>query len=101
MKTATKKIIGAMALVLSGGILAVGSISYADAGGKQSSEAVASVARFSGTPNYCQAFLGTQNVGTDGVSADFSAALGESIQANGGDVQRTYSMIREKCSAVV
>jgi hypothetical protein len=105
VKATTKKIIGALVLVVSGGLLVMTSVSISNvdadsSGGKQSVDGKISVDRFSNTPHYCKAFSGTHGVGTDGVSADFSAALGDVIHANGDDAARTFAMIREKCKEV-
>lgn len=92
MKTAAKTLIVAGALFVSGGLLAMNYMSSASA-----EAAGASVERFAGTTNYCQVFTGAQGTGRDGISADYSAALGEAIHKNGDDAARTYAMIREKC----
>lgn len=92
MKTAAKTMIVAGALFVSGGLLAMNYMSSSS-----TEAAVASVDRFAGTSNYCQVFAGAQGAGRDGISADYSAALGNAIHNNGDDTARTYSMIREKC----
>ena len=104
MNAQAKNILVGIALSISGGLLAVNSISMSFAADTESvgNEQVFAVAtsadRFASNSNYCKAFSGAQGVGTDGVSAEFSSALGVAIQANGGDAKRTFSMIREKCA---
>ena len=104
MNAQAKNILVGIALSISGGLLAVNSISMSFAADTESvgNEQVFAVAtpadRFASNTNYCNAFTGAQGVGTDGVSAEFSSALGTAIQANGGDAKRTFSMIREKCA---
>ena len=106
MKTKSRNILVGVALCLSGGLLAMNSISrssptdkvQANAGSIQ--DRSASVDRFASNTSYCKAFTGAQDVGTDGVSAEFSAALGDAIHANGDDVKSTFSRIREKCKVV-
>jgi hypothetical protein len=101
MNAKTKNILVGVAICVSGGLLAMISISStAKADGKSVTAATAAADRFASNAHYCKAFNGAQGVGTDGVSADFSAALGEAIHANGGDAKRTFTMIREKCSTV-
>jgi hypothetical protein len=106
MKAATRRMIGAAAVGICGALLTVNavSISYADTedtSGVPTREAVASVDRFTGTPSYCQAFLGVRDFGTDGVTSAYSVALVDAIRANAGNAERTISMIREKCSRMV
>ena len=107
MKAQTKNILVALALCLSGGLVAMNSISVSSLGstGAASSQdpeiAAASADRFASHSDYCQAFFAAHNVGSDGVSAEFSMALGDVIQANGGDVKRSFASIGEKCKAVV
>ena len=104
MNAQAKNILVGIALSIGGGLLAVNSISMSFAADTESvgNEQVFAVAtpadRFASNTNYCKAFTGAQGVGTDGVSAEFSSALGVAIQANGGDAKRTFSMIREKCA---
>jgi hypothetical protein len=106
MGTQAKNILVSVAFCLGGGLLAVTSISTSFAANMDSTNVeqvfVVSTAteRFAANSNYCKALMGVQEVGTDGVSAEFSAALGAAIQANGGDAKRTFSMIREKCGSV-
>jgi cell division protein FtsX len=94
----------AIMLSIGGGLLTVSSISTSFAADTESvsGEQVFALAtpadRFASNSNYCKALMGVQEVGTDGVNAEFSAALGAAIQANGGDAKRTYSMIRDKCT---
>ena len=104
MNAQAKNILVGIALSIGGGLLAVNSISMSFAADTESvsGEQVFAIAtpadRFASNTNYCKAFTGAQGVGTDGVSAEFSSALGVAIQANGGDAKRTFSMIREKCA---
>jgi hypothetical protein len=104
MNAQAKNILLGIALSIGGGLLAVNSIpmSFAADTESVSSEQLFALAtpadRFASNTNYCKAFTGAQGVGTDGVSAEFSSALGVAIQANGGDAKRTFSMIREKCA---
>jgi len=106
MKTKARNILVGIALCLSGGLLAMNSISTPPASDTEIAKdsnvlaASASVDRFASNTNYCKAFTGVQGVGMDGVSADYSVALNDAISANRGDIKRTFSMIREKCSAV-
>jgi hypothetical protein len=101
-----REILPDIALCLTGGLLAMYSISISSAGDIEILKdnnflaASASVDRFASNTNYCKAFTAAQGVGTDGVSADFSVALSDAIRANGGNIKRTFSMIREKCSVV-
>jgi hypothetical protein len=105
MNAQAKNILVGLALSIGGGLLAVSSISTSFAADTESvsGEQVFALAtpadRFASNSNYCKALMGVQEVGTDGVSAEFSAALGAAIQANGGDAKRTFTMIREKCAA--
>ena len=104
MNAQAKNILVGIAFSIGGGLLAVNSISMSFAADTESVSneqlfALATPAdRFASNTNYCKAFTGAQGVGTDGVSAEFSSALGVAIQANGGDAKRTFSMIREKCA---
>jgi hypothetical protein len=91
MNAKAKKILVGVAFSIGAGLLAVNSFSTSFA-------VTTPVDRFASNGNYCKAFTGAQGVGTDGVSADFSVALGTAIQANGGDAKRTFSMIRAKCT---
>jgi hypothetical protein len=105
VKEATRRILGAAAIGVSGALLALNSAStpYADiedASGGQHQEVMASVARFTGTPNYCKAFLGIQEHGADGVTAAYSVALVDLIHANADNVERTLSLIRATCSGM-
>lgn len=106
MNAKAKEILVSVAFCLGGGLLAVNSISTSFAAdmdsmnGEQVFVAAAGAERFAGNSNFCKALTGVQEVGTDGVSAEFSAALRDAIQANGGDVKRTFSMIRETCASV-
>jgi len=106
MNTKARNILVGAALCLSGGLLAMNSVSTPSTGdtgiAKDSNVLGASVSvdRFASNTNYCKAFTGAQGVGMDGVSADYSVALNDAISANGGDIKRTFSMIREKCSAI-
>jgi hypothetical protein len=106
MNTNARNIVVGLVLGLSGGLLAMGSLSTSSGAATKTTvsgdiqTASASVERFAGNAAHCRAFSGAQGVGTDGVSAEFSAALSDAIRANGGDVKRTLSMIREKCKAV-
>jgi hypothetical protein len=107
MNTQTKYILGGVASCLSGGLLAMNLISIsptaetAPVSSKQALTDTAPAIIFASHSTYCQAFLGIQGVGSVGVSAEYSAALNNAIKANGGDVKRTHSMIRETCLAVV
>lgn len=92
MKAVAKTMIVAGALFVSGGLLAMNYMSSAS-----NEAAAASVDRFAGTSSYCQVFTGAQGTGRDGISAEYSAALGDAIHKNGDDAARTYAMIREKC----
>ena len=101
MNAKAKDILVSVAFCLAGGLLAVNPISASFAAHTDSvngEQVSAGAERFAGNSNYCNAFTGSQNVGSDGVSAEFSAALGDAIQANGGDVKRTFSTIRAKCA---
>ena len=104
MNAQAKNILVGIAIGFGCGLLAVNStsISFAADTESASSEPLVAAAtltnRFASNTNYCKAFTGAQGVGTDGVSAEFSSALGVAIQANGGDAKRTFSMIREKCT---
>ena len=104
MNAQAKNILVGIAIGFGSGVLAVNTISISLAANTESasSEQFSAVAmpadRFASNTNYCNAFTGAQGVGTDGVSAEFSSALGTAIQANGGDAKRTFSMIREKCA---
>jgi hypothetical protein len=107
MKKQARNIAVGIALCLGGGLLAVNSISKSSsdstetARSKDMQMATASADRFANNSSYCKAFFASQGVGSDGVSADFSVALGDAIQANGGDVKRTFANISEKCKDVV
>jgi len=106
MNTQARNILVGIALCLSGGLLAMNSISTSSARDTETAKdsnipaVPASVDRFASNTNYCKAFTGAQGVGADGVSVDYSVALNDAIGANGGDIKRTFSMIREKCSAI-
>ena len=106
MNTQARNILVGIALCLSGGLLAMNSISNSSASDNERASvsntqaASREVNRFASNTHYCKAFAGTQDVGTDGVSAEFSVALGDAIHANGDDVKLTFSMIREKCKTV-
>jgi hypothetical protein len=101
MNAKTKNILVGVAICMSGGLLAMYSISSTvKADGKSDTPATAAADRFASNAHYCKAFNGAQGVGTDGVSAEFSAALSDAIHANNGDAKRTFTMIREKCSSV-
>jgi hypothetical protein len=106
MNTKARNIALGLVLSLSGGLLAMGSLAPSSGAAAKTSvggdvqAASASVERFAGNAHHCRAFAGAQGVGTDGVSAEFSTALSDAIRANGGDLKRTLSMIRERCKAV-
>jgi len=105
MNAQARNILVGIALSIGGGLLAVNSISISFAADTEnvSGEQVFALAtpadRFTSNSNYCKALMGVQEVGTDGVNAEFSVALGAAIQANGGDAKRTFAMIRDKCTA--
>jgi hypothetical protein len=102
MNAQAKNILVGIALSIGGGLMAVNAIPVSLATENVSNEQVFALAtpadRFASNSKYCKALMGVQEVGTDGVNAEFSAALGAAIQANGGDAKRTYSMIRDKCT---
>ena len=103
MNTQAKNILVSVAFCLGGGLLAVNAISTSFAANTDSMSSepvfVRTVAtdRFASTANFCKALTGAQEVGTDGVSAEFSAALSDAIQSNGGDAKRTFLSIPHKC----
>jgi hypothetical protein len=105
-KTRKTMLVG-VALCLSGALLAqtTPAISPAtqteNAGNRNTAAATPPADRFTNNRNYCQVFLKAKNNGSDGVNADFTAALDDAIEANGGDVKNTFSMIREKCARLV
>jgi hypothetical protein len=65
----------------------------------QASTSVKPIDRFTSDKNYCKVFLGAKESGPDGVTADFIAAVDDTIEANGDDVKGTFTMIRDKCAA--
>ena len=103
MNAQTRDILIAIAFGI-GGLLILNSTSFSFAAGTDtvSGEQVLALAtpadRFTSNSNYCKALMGVQEVGTDGVNAEFSVALNAAIKANGGDAKRTFTMIREKCT---
>jgi len=104
MKVKARHILVGVALSIGGGLLAVDAISMsfaADTANVSNQQVVALATPadgFTSDSKYCKALMGVQEVGTDGVNAEFSAALRAAIQANGGDAKRTFSMIRNKCT---
>ena len=106
MNAKAKNILVGAAICLGSGLLAVASISISSAANTDnvSSEQTvalnASADRFASNANFCKAFTGAKEVGSDGVSAEFSAAMGDAIHANGGNVKHTFSTIRAKCTSM-
>jgi hypothetical protein len=104
MNAAAKHVMVLVVQCLSIGLLTVSSISCANADAvtnKRSDEVVMALDRFSRTPDFCKAFLGIQDVGTDGLSAEYAVALDSLIHANKDDVASTVSMLRKQCCATV
>jgi hypothetical protein len=105
-KTRKTMLVG-VALCLNGGLLAqttpaVSSATRTESAGNQNTSAATKPAdRFTNNKNYCEVFLNPKNAGPDDVNADFAAALDDAIEANGGDAEGTFSMIREKCARLV
>jgi hypothetical protein len=104
MNAKAKNILVGIALSIGGGLLAVNLISTSfaahteDMGSEQLLALSTPADRFASNSNYCKALMAVQEVGTDGVNAEFSSALRAAIQVNDGDAKRTFTMIREKCT---
>jgi hypothetical protein len=102
-----KTLLVGVALCLSGGLLAqttpaVSSATHTENAGSQTTAAATTPAdRFTSNRNYCRVFLNPKDTDFDGDNTGFTAALDDAIEANGGDVKGTFSMIREKCAALV
>ena len=107
MNSQAKDILISLASCMVGALLAVNSTSLGvtdKAGSVRGGQAATSarpIDRFTNDKNYCNVFLGVNESGSDGVSADFTAAMAAAIKANDGDVKGTFTMIREKCTTPV
>jgi len=107
MSAQKKDLLLAVAICVSGALMAMatnsiaGDIDTATMRNQPALTGSVSVVQFAGTASNCAAFLGAQGVGADGVGLGYAVSLNGAITANGGDVKRTLSLIRQKCEAAV